>query len=237
MSKITLLLLVALSLTGMATAQRTNTLSKAERKSGWVLLFDGKTTKGWHNYLKNEVSPAWSARNGELRFTPPSDKAHRGDLVTDAEYENFELRLEWQIASGGNSGIIFSVKEDPKYRATYLTGIEMQVLDNISAADNKIPNHLAGALYDLTGDTSVSKPKPVGEWNEARIRKQDGRITLWLNGIQTADVQIGSPEWQSMLDKSKFRTWEGFARYNRGKIALQDHGDMVAYRTIKLKEL
>src|SRR5690606_18562513 len=107
MNKIILLLLVALSLAGTVTAQRTNTLSKAERKDGWVLLFDGKTTKGWHNCLKNGVSPAWSVGNGELRFTPPSDKNHRGDLVTDAEYENFELRLEWQIASSGNSGIIF----------------------------------------------------------------------------------------------------------------------------------
>src|SRR5690606_6416671 len=126
----------------------------------------------------------------------------------------------------------FSVKEDPKYRASYQTGIEMQVLDNISASDNKTPNHLAGTLYDLTGDASVSKPRPLGEWNEARIRKVNGRITLWLNGIQTADVQLGSPEWKAMLDNSKFKTWEGFARYSKGKIALQDHGDVVAYRNI-----
>ncbi len=237
MNKITLLLLAGITLAGTVVAQKANTLSKAERRDGWILLFDGKTTSGWHNYLKNEVSPAWRAKNGELRFTPPADKAHRGDLVTDGEYENFELRLEWQISSGGNSGIIFSVKEDPQYRATYLTGIEMQVLDNISASDNKIPNHLAGTLYDLTGDASVSKPRPLGEWNEARIRKLDGRITLWLNGIQTADVQLGSPEWKTMLEKSKFKTWEGFARYSKGKIALQDHGDVVAYRNIKLKPL
>jgi hypothetical protein len=209
----------------------------ASVQDGWVSLFDGKTTKGWHTYLKPTAGAAWHVANGELRFNPKVDNAERGDLVTDKAYENFELKLEWQIAPGGNSGIIFGVHEDKKYGATYLTGLEMQVLDNISAADNKIPNHLAGTLYDLTGDASVSKPKALGEWNEAHIRKKDGRITLWLNGVQTADVTIGSPEWQKMLESSKFKDWEGFAKYPKGKIALQDHGDVVAYRNIRIKEL
>jgi hypothetical protein len=211
--------------------------STLQTQDGWVSLFDGQSTKGWHTYLKNEAGAAWQAVNGELRFNPNVENAQRGDLVTDKEYENFELKLEWKIAPGGNSGIIFGVHEDKKYGATYVTGLEMQVLDNISAADNKIPNHLAGTLYDLTGDATVSKPKALGEWNVAQIRKKDGRITLWLNGVQTADVTIGSNEWKKMLEASKFKDWESFAKYPKGKIALQDHGDEVAYRNIQIKEL
>lgn len=214
----------------------TATPSTAENQE-WVSLFDGSTTTGWHTYLKDSASAAWIAQDGELRFNPDVPPEQRGDIVTDGEYENFELELEWKISSGGNSGIIFSVHEDPKLNATYLTGIEMQVLDNIDAGDNKIENHLAGSLYDMIGSKEVSKPKAVGEWNQARIRKDNGRITLWLNGVQTADVTIGTTEWEQVLNASKFKDWEGFAKYPKGKIALQDHGNVVAYRNIRIKEL
>lgn len=207
------------------------------QNDGWVSLFDGQTTNGWHTYLRDTVTAAWTAVDGELRFNPEVERNQRGDIVTDGEYENYELELEWKIASGGNSGIIFSVHEAPEYNATYVTGIEMQVLDNIDAADNKIENHLAGSLYDLIGTAEVSQPKPVGEWNQARIRKNEGQITLWLNGVQTADVTIGTPEWEEVLNASKFKDWEAFANYPKGKIALQDHGDVVAYRNIRIKEL
>lgn len=214
-----------------------NEQQKTTQDGGWVSLFDGQTTAGWHTYLKDTVSAAWTAQDGELRFNPDVPIDQRGDIVTNAEYENFELELEWKISSGGNSGIIFSIHEDAQYNATYLTGIEMQVLDNIDAEDNELENHLAGALYDMIGTEEVSQPKPVGDWNQARIRKQDGLITLWLNGIQTAEVQIGSATWTEVLNASKFKDWEGFAQYPKGKIALQDHGDVVAYRNIRIKEL
>lgn len=203
----------------------------------WRSLFDGETTNGWHTYLRDTVTAAWSAVDGELRFNPEVDRDQRGDIVTDDEFENFELELEWKISAGGNSGIIFSVHEDPKYGATYLTGPEMQVLDNIDAADNKIENHLAGSLYDMIGSPEVSQPKPVGEWNQVRLRKDNGQLTFWLNGVQTADVLIGSDEWNEIIAASKFHDWEGFAKYPKGKIALQDHGDVVAYRNIRIKEL
>src|SRR5690606_31243032 len=122
---------------------------------------------------------------------------------------------------------IFSVYEDSEFNATYLTGIEMQVLDNIDAEDNQLENHLAGSLYDLIGSKEVSQPKPVGEWNQVRIRKENGRITLWLNKIQTAEVEIGSAQWKEVLEASKFKDWKDFAKYPKGKIALQDHGNVV----------
>ncbi|WP_353184460.1 DUF1080 domain-containing protein [Parapedobacter lycopersici] len=214
-----------------------DTTVTADGNDGWVSLFDGKSTAGWHTYLKDTVSAAWTAQDGELRFNPDVTTEQRGDLVTNNEYENFELELEWKIAAGGNSGVIFGIHEDPKFNATYLTGIEMQVLDNIDAEDNKQENHLAGTLYDLIGSKEVSQPKPVGEWNQARVRKQDGLITLWLNDVQTAEVKVGSSEWNEVLKASKFKDWEGFAQYAKGKIALQDHGNVVAYRNIRIKAL
>ena len=217
--------------------QDTSTTEPVAKNDAWTVLFDGQTTEGWHTYLKDTVSAAWVVKDGALTFNPDVPSEQRGDLVTNGEYENYELELEWQISSGGNSGIIFSVHEDPKFTATYNTGIEMQVLDNIDAGDNKIENHLAGSLYDMIGGKEVSNPKPVGEWNQVRIRKNNGQITLWLNGTQTADVTIGTPEWEEVLSASKFKDWEGFAKYPKGKIALQDHGNVVAYRNIRIKEL
>ncbi|WP_345231900.1 DUF1080 domain-containing protein [Olivibacter ginsenosidimutans] len=237
MKKISLSICSCLFLAATAFAQQANSLTSQEKKDGWKLLFDGKSTKGWHTYRKDKAGAAWTVQDGALVFNSPSDKSEGGDLVTDKEYENYDLTLEWKISEGGNSGIIFGVKEDPKYGASYETGIEMQVLDNIKAEDRHYPNHLAGTLYDLIGSAEVSKPKAVGEWNQARILYNKGEITLWLNGVQTANVKIGSPEWLNLLAKSKFHDWEGFAKYPKGKIALQDHGHEVAFRNIKIKQL
>lgn len=205
--------------------------------SEWISLFDGETTQGWHTYLRDTVGSAWSAVDGELRFDPSAPSEGRGDIVTDESFGDFDLQLEWQISSGGNSGIFFGVHEDPQYSNTYRTGIEMQVLDNIDGADNQVDTHLAGNLYDLMGSRELSQPKPVGEWNEVRILRQNNRITFWLNGIETADVEIGTGQWQEILESSKFKDWEGFAQYSSGKIGLQDHGDVVAYRNIRIKKL
>ena len=197
-------------------------------------LFDGQTTKGWHTYLQPTATPAWKAVDGTLRLDPQA--AGQGDLVTDGEYENFELALDWNISAGGNSGIIFGVHEDPALRATYLSGIEMQVLDNKDAEDNKKANHLAGSLYDMQAP-SQDVAKPAGEWNKVKLRKQNGHLTFSLNGTQVIDVQMGSPEWDALLANSKFKTWKNFAAYPKGHIALQDHNHEVAFRNITLTQL
>lgn len=195
-------------------------------------LFDGKTTNGWHSYLKTGPG-AWRVVDGALQLDPKAPD--QGDLVTDKEYENYELSLEWKIAEGGNSGIIFGVHEDPSFNATYLTGIEMQILDDAKAEDNKLATHRAGALYDMRA--ALHPAKPAGEWNKVKIRKLNGHLTFWLNGEKVIETQIGSPEWQEMLNKSKFKTWKGFAAYPKGHIALQDHGAVVSFRDIKIKEI
>jgi hypothetical protein len=186
MKKIILAILVAaMVLPSLLSAQeKDNTLTKKEKKEGWKLLFNGKTTKGWHTYLRDTVGAKWQVQDGQLIFDPAKPKEGGGYLVTNKEYENFELQLQWRISKGGNSGVIFDVQEDPKFDQPYVTGPEMQVLDNIDADDNKKQNHLAGCLYDMAGDASVSKPVPVGGWNQVRIVQNKGHLTLWRNGMQ-----------------------------------------------------
>ena len=208
-------------------------LPHTEKNQGWELLFDGKTTNGWHTYNKQGVSKNWQVIEGSLVMNPASDA--KGDLITDKEYENYELVLEWKISEGGNSGIIINVKEDPKYSNTYTTGPEMQILDNLKAGDTTNKKHLAGLLYDLYGGPELSKPKPVGEWNQVRIVQNKGHLTFYLNEVKTADIQQGSDEWKKMVAGSKFATWPDFAKWPKGKIALQDHGNQVAFRNIKIR--
>jgi len=215
-----------------ASAQKLNTLTPLEQKEGYALLFNGTTTDGWHIY--NGHGPgAWSVVNGALQL----DTAAQGqaDLITDGEYTNYELKLDWKIDVGGNSGVIFSVHEDTSLAYTFLTGMEMQVLDDKMAEDNKKPNHLAGSLYDMI---PPSKPaKPANEWNSIIIKKLNGHLTFYMNGQKVVEVQMGSPEWNAYLAKSKFPRWKTFATYSTGHIALQDHGAIVAFRNIRIRKL
>jgi hypothetical protein len=235
-----ILVLSALILTGAAAfAQQPNTLTAQEKQQGWTLLFDGKSTTGWHTYLRDTAGSKWQVRNGAIVFDTSQPANGGGDLVTNNVYENYELNLEWKISSGGNSGIIFDVQEDPKYRATYITGPEMQVLDNISADDNKKQNHLAGCLYDMAGDSTVSKPHPIGEWNQVRLIQDHGHLIFFLNGIKTFEGQMGSEEWNRMVAGSKFRNkiFADFAKVAKGKIALQEHPGSSEWRNIKIRPL
>lgn len=205
----------------------------------WTKLFDGKTLKGWHTYGKANVGNVWKVEDGALVMDPSSSKdpSQKGDLVTDQEFENFHLQLEWKISEGGNSGIMFYVNEDlSKYKRPYNTGPEMQVLDNNKHPDAKIHKHRAGDLYDLIA-SSEETVKPVGEWNKAEIVANNGKLDFYLNGKNIVSTTMWDDKWRDMLSKSKFSTMPGFGTYKKGKIVLQDHGDKVWYRNIKIKEL
>ena len=217
-------------------AQTPNKLTNKEKKQGWKLLFDGKTNAGWHTYLKDTVGSKWQVKDGVIIFDPSQPENGGGDLVTNEEYENYELNLEWKISKGGNSGIIFDIQEDPKYSATYLTGPEMQVIDNDGHPDAKITKHRAGDLYDMLKSTS-EPVKPVGEWNTAEIISKNGKLTFVLNGVKIVKTTMWDDNWKALIAGSKFKTWQGFGTYKSGKIALQDHGDEVWFRNILIKEL
>lgn len=218
-----------------------NMLSKQEKKEGWQLLFDGVSTKGWHTYGKSEVGAAWQVKDGTI-FLDASKKAGwqtsgGGDIVTDDAFENYHLKLEWKIAPNGNSGIIFNVQDDrAKYEHVWHTGMEMQVLDNNGHPDAKIFKHRAGDLYDLIA-SSVETVKPVGEWNLAEIIQNQGKLELKLNGATIVTTTLWDDGWKNLLANSKFKNMPDFGRFRGGNIALQDHGDNVWYRNIKIRKL
>jgi hypothetical protein len=212
-----------------------NTLTDKEKKEGWTLLFDGKSTGGWHSFNTRAAGPAWKVEDGALTLNSDA-KDGRGDLVTDKTYANYEFTIEWKISKCGNSGVIFNVQEDPKYNATYVTGPEMQVLDNTCHPDAKIIKHRAGDLYDLIKSTKETV-KPAGEWNVARIVSDHGKMQFWLNGEQVVTFTMHDAAWDALVAGSKFKSMPDFGKASAGHLALQDHGDQVWYRNIKIREL
>jgi hypothetical protein len=215
-----------------------NQLSAQEQKDGWQLLFDGKTTKGWHSYGQTKVAETWKIHDGALALTPQKEEG--GDLTTDQEYSNYDLKLDWKISEKGNSGIIFFVHEDPKFSNTYNTGMEMQVLDNGTPTrpghpDGKLYTHRAGDLYDLLAAKEATKP--LGEWNSVEIVANHGKLDFYMNGVHTLSTTMWNDNWKKMIAISKFKDMPGFGTYKSGKIALQDHGNQVWFRNIKIKKL
>jgi hypothetical protein len=222
-----------LGLTACKTQQ--NTLTRREKKAGWQLLFNGHNLDGWHSYLKDAPGTAWKVDDGAIRLDEGKGRTG-GDLVTDSEYENFDLQLDWKISKAGNSGIIFLVHESPEYPETYFTGPEMQVLDNVKASDNKKADHLAGSLYDLIA-CDPSTVHPAGQWNHAEIMLDHGHLVLRMNGKKVVETQMWNRKWNRLVRGSKFRKWKDFATYHKGHIALQDHGHDVWYRNIRIRAL
>lgn len=217
-----------------------DTLTVAAPVEEWISLFDGQTFNGWSKYGGGEVGKAWKIENGEFYLDASNkdkwEEGDGGDIVTNEEFENFHFKTEWKISPNGNSGIIFLVHESPEYSNTYHTGPEMQVLDNNGHPDAKIISHRAGDLYDLIV-SSQETVKPVGEWNQAEVILNQGKLDLILNGVTVVSTTLWTPEWDALVAGSKFKDMPGFGKYKKGKIALQDHGDVVHYRNVMIKKL
>ncbi|HMH32692.1 MAG TPA: DUF1080 domain-containing protein [Puia sp.] len=216
-------------------AQQTsrNTLSAQEKKDGWELLFDGSSTKGWHPYGKPSATSTVKVEDGTLHLDPAQKP---GDIITNDEFSNFDLKVEWKISKNGNSGIIFSVHESPEFKESWNTGPEVQVLDNDGHPDGKIKKHRAGDLYDLI--SSSSEPvKAVGEWNQAEIRLDKGKLDVYMNGVNVVSTTMWDDHWWNLVKGSKFSAMPGFSKFKTGHIALQDHGNDVWYRNIKIRKL
>lgn len=237
------------------TSVKDNTLTVQEQKEGWKLLFDGKTTNGWHTYNKpGTIGRKWKAKDGMLIFEGRKrfeflvagrrieighvDKVKDGgeDIVSDKAYENFELTLEWKVSKGGNNGIFYTVHEDEKYSEIWYTSPEMQVIDDQVHKDGLIYKHRAGDLYDLIASDPI-RVRPQGNWNKVRIIKNNGKVEHWLNGTRVVSYDTNSEEWKDMISKSKFSELTNFANSGPGKIGFQDHDNEVHYKNIKIKEL
>jgi cytochrome c len=216
-----------------------NTLSSKESEEGWELLFDGKTTDGWRNFQSDRIGAAWKVTDGTLMLDNSNKVDGQliggGDLVTEEQYQDYELVLEWKIEQGGNSGIIFNVLEED-YERPYHTGPEVQILDNVRHRDGRIETHRSGDLYDMIASKFVTANGP-NEWNKVRIISKDGKVSHWQNGYEVVSYEMHTPEWDQMVAESKFKDMPGFGKSKKGHIALQDHGDRVWFRNIKIRQL
>ncbi|WP_128545795.1 3-keto-disaccharide hydrolase [Larkinella soli] len=209
-----------------------------EKKPGkWVSLFDGKAIKGWHSYQKDKVV-GWNIENGTL--TPDGTG---GDLVTDKEYENFELEFEFKLPAKSNSGVIYKVIESPDYKTTYMSGPEYQVIDDkgyqLGDGAKLKGSQMTGANYDMQAPSDLNVVKPAGEWNTGRIIVNNDHVEHYLNGKKVVEYHYGSDAWKQMVSQSKFKDWAYAKPHAKGKIALQNHSpqEVVWYRNIRIREL
>lgn len=231
--------LIASGFNCQSSTQQPITNGSVESKTDdWQQLFDGESIKGWHAYGKANSGASWKAEKGILFIdTIKNGKRVRADLVTDDEYVNYHLALDWKVDKGSNSGIIFNVQDDAtKYPDTYLTGPEMQVIDNERHEDAKIAKHRAGDLYDLIA-SSKETVHPAGEWNHAEIVLNKGKLDFYLNDTHTVSTILWTNEWNQLVANGKFKSMPAFGSFKKGHIALQDHGDPVYFKNIKIKKL
>ncbi len=226
-----------------------NRLTAAERAAGWKLLFDGQTFDGWRGLGYPNVPTAhWTIENGAIKkiasgkvpVQADGQPKEGGDLMTEATFRDFELAWDWRITPGGNSGVKYNVSEElstamaPPHAAK---GFEYQMLDDDRHSDGKLPTHRAGALYDLIAPPADKPIKPVGEWNHSVIVFDGNHGEHWLNGRKIVEYELGSPAMNAALARSKYASIPWFAVRRAGHIVLQDHGDEVYFRDIKVREL
>ena len=219
-----------------------NSLTAAEKAAGWKLLFDGKTTTGWRGFRRDKFpEEGWVIEDGAIKHVASNGEQSQngGDIITVDQYDNFELRLEWRISPGGNSGIKYLIAEEMVKSGHSGLGFEMQVLDDNRHPDakkGKAGNRTAGGLYDLIAPQNKVL-RPVGQWNRVRLVVAGNHVEHWLNDVKVVTYELGSPALKALIAESKYQTIPGFGEVRKGHLLLQDHGDEVWYRNIKLRSL
>jgi len=204
-----------------------NALTGRETSEGWRLLFDGRTTAGWRGFRRQTMPGGWQAVDGAL-----TRAGEAGDIVTADEFGDFELTLEWSLPRNGNSGVLYRVTEDDD--VMWHTAPEYQIIDNAYKEPLK-PVQYAGANYDLHPPLRDAT-KPIGSWNQTRLLVRGPHVEHWLNGVKVVEYELWSPDWERRVRESKFKDYPNYGRARRGHIGLQDHGDRVAFRNIKIRE-
>ena len=215
---------------GQSAAQQPNTLSEAERRAGWRLLFDGTSLAGWRQYQADTLPTAWRVADGTITKTVGTR-----DIVTRDQFGDFELVFDWRVATGGNAGVFYRATEE--YDRVYWSAPEYQLLDDPNAADGRNPLTSAGAAYQLY-PAPRGVVKPAGEWNSSRVVARGRHVEHWLNGTKIVEYEVLSPDWEAKVKESKFKDWPNYGRAMRGHIAIQgDHRGDLALRNIKVREL
>jgi hypothetical protein len=216
-----------------------NKLTAAEQAAGWRLLFDGATTKGWRGYKKPSFpEKGWHVQDGILLHEKNEEGFHAGDILTDEQFSNFELTLDFKLVPRGNSGIKYLLNEDLETKQA--ASFEYQILDDAlhpDATKGKDGNRRLGGLYDLIAPPADKVTRPIGEWNQARVIVDGNHVEHWLNGKKTVSYERGSPALKALIAESKFKDIKGFGEASSGHILLQDHNDQIAFRNIKIRVL
>lgn len=218
---------------GAEAAAKLNILTGAEKKAGWKLLFDGRTTEGWRRYRGEGMPASWKVVNGSLVSMPRQGET-TGDIVTLERFENFELSLEWKMAPGGNSGLMYRVTEEMKN--PWESGPEYQILDNTRHEDGNNPLSSASACYAVYAP-SKDVTKAVGQWNKTRLVVKGNHVEHWLNRRKVVQYEIGSKEWLAHVKTSKFINSRSYGRASEGHVCLQDYGFPIEFRNIKIRPL
>jgi hypothetical protein len=212
-------------------------MSESAAEGEWIELFDGKSLAGWHGYNKTGQVTNWTVEDGALVCLGAAKDAHGGDIVTDRKFDNFELTWEWKVDKGSNSGVMYHVVEDAKYKAPYETGPEYQVIDDEGFPEKLEPWQQAGADYAMLPANEKKKLKPVGEWNSSKIVYNNGHVEHWLNGEKIVEFEDNTPEWNKEKTEGKWKDYPDYATAKTGAIALQDHGNKAYFKNIRIKEL
>jgi hypothetical protein len=211
-----------------------NALTDEERADGWRLLFDGQTIAGWRGFKLDEVPPGWGVHKGALAFSGEQLGERHGDLMTTEQFANFVLKLEWKISPGGNSGILYRVTEN--YEQEFHTGPEFQIIDAPGYPEPLEDWQLSGANYALH-PPAKDVVKPAGEWNTSTLVVNGAHVEHWINGEKLVDYELWTKEWNEMVAATKFSEWPDYGMNKAGHIVLQDHGDPVWFRNIRIKVL
>lgn len=218
-----------------------NSLTPEQTAEGWQLLFDGESLKGWKRFNSDTIGPLWSVRDGSIlcdgEGLGEGSGEMGGSLVTMQQFGNFDLVLEYKLSPGGNSGILYHVVEDPKYKYDYETGPEFQLLDDGGWKGELREEQKAGSSYDMYAAPGTKKVNSAGEWNTARIVYYDGHVEHWLNGEKVVEFEENSDDFKTRFSNSKWKEYPDWNKSKTGSIALQDHGAPVYFRNIRIKEL
>lgn len=220
-------------------AAGTDSLETAATNGEWIDLFDGKSLAGWHGFNKGDTAVTnWIIEDGALVCLGAAEWDTGGDIVTDREFDNFELVWDWKLEAGSNSGVMYHVVEDPKYKGPYETGPEYQMIDDEGWPGGGLEDwQLTGADYAMNVANENKVVKPIGEWNNSKIVYNNGHVEHWLNGAKIVDFEVGTEQWNKEKSEGKWKDFPDYATVKNGKIALQDHGKKAYFKNIKIKEL
>ena len=237
-----LTLALCLSSCGSKESAKDNSLTRKEKKDGWALLWDGKTTEGWRG-AKLDAFPenGWVVEDGVLKDLAGNggESTNGGDIITTRTYKNFILKVDFKITEGANSGIKYFVDPTLNKGAGSAIGCEFQILDDLRHPDAKLGvkgNRTLGSLYDLI-PAPEDKPFDINSWNNATVIVEGSHVEHWLNGVKLLEYERNNQEWDALVAYSKYRDWPNFGNYEEGYILLQDHGNEVWFKNIKIKEL